>query len=103
MEKIVEGIVDLCYLVVKYEKLKTPEEDAEVFRVLKDAGILSEDLASRLKDAKGMRNIIVHEYGAIDDHVVFTAIEEEIIDDTNSFLEIIQKRFNLAFSTQSVT
>jgi uncharacterized protein YutE (UPF0331/DUF86 family) len=31
-------------------------------------------LSSKLKEAKGMRNIIAHEYGNIDDKIVFKSM-----------------------------
>ena len=33
-EKIIESIVDLCFLVIKDKKLKIPEEDKEAFDIL---------------------------------------------------------------------
>ena len=48
--------------------------------------IISERLGEKLKDAKRMRNILAHEYGAVDDEVVFQAISEELSDDVTEFL-----------------
>jgi len=53
--------------------------------------IISEELCSKLKDAKGMRNIIAHEYGKIDDEIVFEAVEEQLISEVNEFIENIKK------------
>ena len=43
------------------------------------------------ENAKGMRNLIVHEYGKIDDEIVFEAITKELIKDANKFLGEISK------------
>ena len=89
-EKIIESIVDLCFLVIKDKKLKIPEEDKEAFDILSGKNIISGILASKLKDAKGMRNIISHEYGNVDDEIIFESITEEIAKDAEEFLENIR-------------
>ena len=38
-----------------------------------------------------MRNIIAHEYGKIDDNLVFEAITQELILDIEEFLESVNK------------
>lgn len=59
-EKIIEAIEDLAFLVINYKKLKFPEYEKEVFDILKDNKIISENLSKRFKTAKGMRNFIAH-------------------------------------------
>ena len=73
------------------ENLKQPEEDKEAFDILAKEKIISELLAEKLKDAKGMRNILAHEYGRIDNELVFHSLAEEIIPDVQEFIEIIKK------------
>jgi len=66
-EKIIEAAIDLAFLVIKDRRLQLPEEDKRVFDILSREKLISEDLAIKLKEAKGMRNIIAHKYGKIDD------------------------------------
>ena len=95
-EKIIEAIVDLAFLVIKDKGLKTPEEDKQAFDILAQESLISAKLAESLKDAKGMRNIITHEYGSIDDEVVFQAITGEIVDDAKQLLEEINAKHRKA-------
>src|SRR3989344_4030683 len=90
-EKIIEAVVDLAFLVIKEKKLRIPEDDSETFDILAEERIINEALAKKLKEAKGMRNIIAHEYGKIDNEVVFHAITEEVENDLTGFLEKIKK------------
>ncbi|MEK6934772.1 MAG: DUF86 domain-containing protein [Nanoarchaeota archaeon] len=90
-EKIVEALVDLAFIVIKEKKFKIPEDDIKAFFVLVDENIIEEKLAEGLREAKGMRNIIVHEYGKINDELVFYAIAEELEKDVVEFLEKIKK------------
>ncbi|MBI2147966.1 DUF86 domain-containing protein [Candidatus Woesearchaeota archaeon] len=88
-EKIVEAIADLGLIIIKQQNFDLPEEESETFNILAAKGIIPPDLASRLKRAKGMRNIISHQYGQIDDAQVFHAVKEELASDVNAFLDAI--------------
>jgi len=90
-EKIIEAIIDLAFLIIKEKRFQTPEYEKQAFDILKNENVISEILATRLKDAKGMRNIIAHEYGKIDDELVFESITEELIKDANEFIDLIKK------------
>jgi len=90
-EKIIESIVDLAFLVIKEKKFKVPEEDKEAFDILTNEGIISKELAEKLKDAKGMRNLIAHEYGKVDDEIVFESITSELGRDTEHFVEKVKQ------------
>ena len=90
-EKIIEAVVDLCFLIVKEKSLERPEDDKDVFNVLFNHKIISEETCEKLKDAKGMKNIISHQYGYLDDEIVFNSITEELSDDINRFLNEIRK------------
>jgi uncharacterized protein YutE (UPF0331/DUF86 family) len=90
-EKIIEAATDLAFLLIKDKNLKIPEEDKEAFDVLSAAKIMSDALAARLKDAKGMRNILAHQYGKVDDEIVFRSITEELVRDVSEFSSSAKK------------
>jgi len=90
VEKIVEAATDLAFLTIKNRKLKIPEDDIDAFNILLENKIIDENLASKLKNAKGMRNVISHQYGKIDDKIVFEAITEELDKDVKNFIEQIK-------------
>jgi len=89
-EKIVEAVIDLVFLVIKDKNLKMPEDEESSFSILSNQNIISEELAKRLRSAKGMRNIIAHEYGKIDDEIVFEALTEQLEKDTKDFIKEIR-------------
>lgn len=91
LERIVEAVTDLAFLIIKELSFKTPEEDKQSFDILASEQVITTDLAERLKDAKGMRNILAHQYGIIDDEIVFHSITEELIDDLTEFISNIKK------------
>ena len=89
-EKIVEASVDLAFLTIKIKKLDIPEDDADSFNILKENKILDEKLSNKLKEAKSMRNFIAHQYGKIDDKLVFHSLTEELRKDVEEFIEKIK-------------
>ena len=90
-EKIIEAVIDLSFLLIKDMNLKIPEEDKEAFDILSREGVIPNILAERLKDAKGMRNILAHEYGVVDDGIVFQSITEELMMDVGAFIKAVGK------------
>ncbi|MBI4447554.1 DUF86 domain-containing protein [Candidatus Woesearchaeota archaeon] len=81
----------MAFLVIKEKGLKIPEDDKGAFDTLSREKIISEELAEKLKEAKGMRNILAHEYGKIDNEVVFESITPELETDTAEFIINIEK------------
>ena len=90
-EKIIEACVDLSFLVVKENKFKIPVDEKGVFDILYENKIITDITREKLKEAKGMGNIIAHEYGEIDDKIVFESITTELLEDVKSFLGELKK------------
>ncbi len=86
LEKIIEGVNDLAILIIKEKRLPIPKEDIRAFEILLEKSIISKELAEKLKQAKGMRNILTHEYGKVDDEIIFEAIDKEILKDAHEFI-----------------
>ena len=76
----VEGVLDVCALLVVGLRLGLPGEEDDLFGKLVQRGILSPSLADTLKRMKGLRNLLVHEYGHVDDALVFRVISERLAD-----------------------
>jgi uncharacterized protein YutE (UPF0331/DUF86 family) len=91
LEKVIEALVDLAFIIIKIKKMKIPQDDIDAFNILLEKKIIDEVLAKKLQDAKGMRNILAHEYGKVDDKLVFEAIKTEIIDDANMFIKEVKE------------
>jgi len=89
-EKIVEAVEDLSFLIINKNELKYPEYEKEVFDILKQNKIISDNLCLNLKHAKGMRNIIAHQYGKIDNELVFEAITEQLGKDVRELIKNIE-------------
>jgi uncharacterized protein YutE (UPF0331/DUF86 family) len=67
----IETVVSVCQLFVTGQRLGLPSEENDIFEKLVRASVISSDLATTLHRMKGFRNILVHEYGDIEDDLVF--------------------------------
>ncbi|MBW2990270.1 DUF86 domain-containing protein [Candidatus Woesearchaeota archaeon] len=90
-EKITESIFDIINLLIKEKIVKSSEKNQEVIDILQKENIISQRLTENLKDAKGMRNILAHKYGNVDDKIVFESITKELIRDVNQFIKSVKK------------
>lgn len=91
-EKIVEAVIDLAFLMIKNNRLRIPESDTDAFNILVENKIIDEALAANLKKAKGMRNIITHQYGEIDNQIIFEAVKNKLKMDVKKFIRAISKK-----------
>ena len=71
--------------------LDVPATYGDVFRALGDRGVIPADLANRLAAAVGFRNLVAHQYGAIDWRRVHT-LAREGLDDLLAFCDQLAER-----------
>jgi len=76
----VESVLDICAQVVIELRLGLPSEEDEIFEKLEQAKIISSATRETLKRMRGFRNILVHEYGHIDDRLVYDVLKNNIDD-----------------------
>jgi uncharacterized protein YutE (UPF0331/DUF86 family) len=62
------------------EGLTVPPTYGEVFRQLGERGVIRVDLAGRLAAAAGFRNLVAHQYGALDWKRVHAIASERLAD-----------------------
>jgi uncharacterized protein YutE (UPF0331/DUF86 family) len=93
IQLIVECASDVNNHVVLEMNERPPEDYTSSFLRAADVGLISRELAERLKGSGGMRNIIVHEYMDIDDRKVYGSLKQaisgfkEYIRQVDTFLE----------------
>lgn len=79
----IESVLDICAQVVIELRLGLPSEEDEIFEKLEQAKIISSATRETLKRMRGFRNILVHEYGHVDDRLVYDVLKNNM-DDFNS-------------------
>jgi len=76
----VQTLTDLAVHVISEEGWGVPETLGGAYTMLAQRGVLSNDLADRLRRAVGLRNILVHAYGEVDQDLVHEAATEHVTD-----------------------
>jgi uncharacterized protein YutE (UPF0331/DUF86 family) len=76
----IESVLDICAQIVIELRLGLPSEEDDIFEKLEHANIITSTTKETLKKMKGFRNILVHEYGRIDDRLVYDALKNNIDD-----------------------
>ena len=76
----IEVVIDICNLLVSGLRLGLPAEEEDLFRKLLNAGIVNKEMRDRLREMRGFRNILVHEYAQVDDRIVYEAVKTKLED-----------------------
>ena len=76
----IESVIDICALIVTGLRLGLPSEEDDLFEKLAQAEIISSSIKENLKRMKAFRNILVHEYGRIDDRLVYEVLKNNLND-----------------------
>jgi uncharacterized protein YutE (UPF0331/DUF86 family) len=84
LTRAVQLCVDIGSHVISDTDAAAPQTMGEVFSTLQTLGVISAELASRLRGAVGFRNIAVHNYDRVDWAIVF-AISSRYLDDFRTF------------------
>jgi hypothetical protein len=68
-----------------------PQNYGDAFTALADRDVLERELAQRLRAASGLRNLIAHQYGAIDAGRIFELASNDIEDLLSFCRQVAQK------------
>ncbi len=86
----IEAVSDVCNVLVSGLELGVPYNEDDMFKKLRAAGIISEDLHKKLRKMKACRNILVHRYGMVDDRKIFSILKNNISDFDRFKKEIVR-------------
>lgn len=71
----IEACVDVAQHICASERWGPPQDNGDAFRVLAAHEVIGPDLGRGMRAAVGFRNVLVHEYVAVDDSVVLARLE----------------------------
>ena len=70
----VEACVDIAQHIGSSESFPSPDSNADAIRLLGERGVIPAELAASLARAVGFRNVLVHQYTAVDDVIVVASL-----------------------------
>ena len=89
----IQAALDAASHIVSDERLGEPNTNRELFDLLARAGFLDSELATRLQDMVGFRNILVHGYDSVDLAIVRDVVENRL-DDLLQYVKAIQSKLD---------
>jgi len=78
LQTAIESAINIGNHIIARLGLRAPQDYADVFRILKEAGVISADVASRMMDMARFRNLLVHVYWELDHKRVHETLERRI-------------------------
>lgn len=69
-----QAALDVALHIAAEDAGRTAEDYGDAFALLGELGVLTPDLAQRLRSAAGMRNVLVHGYAELDATLVWAAL-----------------------------
>lgn len=85
----IEATIDVCSHIISARRLRKPEHYTEMPTILKEAGVVSEDMASSLIDMIRFRNILVHLYARVDAERLHQILQTSLDDFHRFEIEIV--------------
>ena len=76
----IEASLNICYHVCSKQLTKVPENYAQCFELLGEAGIISVELSNTLQRMARFRNLLVHVYYHVDDEQLYEIIGNHLGD-----------------------
>lgn len=80
IERACEQCFDMGQRIIRQKKLGLAKEYRDIFSILAEKQIISEDLANNLKKMVGFRSLAIHEYTSIDIDKLKDIIEHRLQD-----------------------
>ena len=80
LQLMVQAAIDACGLVVTGLRLGLPGQEDDLFEKLVQRSVISPDTGATLRQMRGLRNLLVHEYGRINDELLFDTIHHRLGD-----------------------
>jgi len=84
----IEAALQVCFHVSAQRLQRVPEEYAECFAILGEAGVVPADLGRSLQQMARFRNMLVHMYWRIDYGRVYDILQGHL-DDLRAFVQVI--------------
>lgn len=94
LQVIIEACLDIGHHLIAREGLRRPNDDRDIFAVLREAGVVEPGLGRRLEDMAGFRNRLVHGYLQVDPARVYAIAND--LGDVEAFVAAIVRRSGLA-------
>ena len=93
LEFSIQNLIDIFSMIYSSLNIGVPSSVDDIFDGLLEKKIFPKKILSRAAEMKGLRNILTHRYGKIDDKIVYELLTEKL-DDFEEIVESIEMYLN---------
>lgn len=90
LQLALQAAIDVALHVVAEASADTPENYGAAFVLLAEGDVLDEALAARMRQAAGLRNVLVHAYLEVDPSLIWEHLQR--LDDLRNFAAAAEHR-----------
>ncbi|OGD47007.1 hypothetical protein A3K69_01575 [Candidatus Bathyarchaeota archaeon RBG_16_57_9] len=76
----IEAVIDIGNEIISVRQLRRPDQFRDIPEILAESGIIPESLAAEVTKMIGFRNLLVHDYAAIDLTLEYRFLETRLQD-----------------------
>lgn len=80
LQRAIQATIDLAAHIVAAEELGLPETVRGNFTLLRNAGLISQELGRKMEAMVGFRNIAIHNYQALNPDILKAILQERLQD-----------------------
>jgi uncharacterized protein YutE (UPF0331/DUF86 family) len=91
LQRACEASIDLAMHIVRIKGVGLPKESRDAFSLLVQNKIIAHEMAERLKRMVSFRNIVVHDYRALDWTIVRAIVEKDVLDVAEFSRQMVKK------------
>ena len=92
LQRACQQSIDLAMFLVAELSLGIPKDSVGAFSLLKEEGIIGEDIFKAMKGMVGFRNVAVHQYQRID-YIIVEIVVKEHLGDFRKYTKTLIDRF----------
>jgi len=75
-----QSTIDFAETLISHLNLRRPSTYGEIFEILNEQKIISQEITLKMKKMTGFRNILTHAYGEINLDIVLEVLQKDIGD-----------------------
>ena len=90
LQESIESCIDISNHIISSNGFQRAETYSEIFEILSKKKIIPEKLSKKLQDMSKFRNLLVHQYGKVDEEELYSIMKEDL-KDIEEFVKTILK------------
>ncbi len=95
LQRAVQAAIDLATHIIASEGLGLSDTIRDNIKLLKNGGIINEELTHKMESMVGFRNIAIHDYQAIDKNILKSILSNNL-QDLEDFYTTVLRHFKVA-------